>query len=107
MTTWMHRRAPALQRPVAARLARAPGVDYNELMAVSARDRDYMRRLGELQAEGARERAAEHRALSVDGRLRRGLELFYRFVDHANLAARHDDPAPLDQRARQLGLYRP
>lgn len=74
-------------------------------MAVSDHDRDYMRRLGEFEAAGAGARAEAHRMLSLSERLEQSILLYRRFVGDANLAARDDDPTPLYERARRLGLY--
>lgn len=74
---------------------------------VSERDKDYMRRLGELEAEAHDERLAEHLRSSVAERLRRSLTLAQRFRATANLAGRIDDPMPFYEHARRLGLYRP
>ncbi len=76
-------------------------------MPVSSRDRDYMRRLGEFQAQGAENRERAHRALSLSARLEQSMGFCRRFFSTANLAAREDDPTPFYDRARRLGLYRP
>jgi hypothetical protein len=76
-------------------------------MRVSERDREYMRRLGEAEAEAHAERLAEHLALDVAERLRRSMALARRFWRTANVASRHDDPTAFYDRARRLGLYRP
>ena len=76
-------------------------------MRVSDRDREYMRRLGEAEAEAHAERRAEHLALDLDERLRRSMALMEQFWRRANHEARHDDPIPFYDRARRLGLYRP
>ncbi|HUH03449.1 MAG TPA: hypothetical protein VML75_15740 [Kofleriaceae bacterium] len=75
-------------------------------MRVTKRDREHMRRLGEAEAEAHSDRRAEHLALDLPERLRRSLALASQFWRTANRAARHDDPTPLYDRARRLGLYR-
>jgi len=76
-------------------------------MAVSDRDREYMRRLGELKAESHREAQERHLALPIEERLRRSWELYLRFRSTVDQSAREDDPSPFYDRARALGLYRP
>lgn len=75
-------------------------------MRVSDRDREYMRRLGEAEAEAHDQRLAEHLALDLAGRLRRSMALARQFWRSANHDKRHDDPTPFYDRARRLGLYR-
>jgi hypothetical protein len=72
---------------------------------VSERDKEYMRRIGQAEAEASAERLAEHRALSIAERLRRSLILWEQFRHSANLAGRVDDPQPFYERAKRLGLY--
>lgn len=76
-------------------------------MRVTQRDREYMRRLGEAEAEAHSERLAAHLTLELPERLRRSMALTRQFWQTANRAARYDDPTPLYDRARRLGLYRP
>lgn len=76
-------------------------------MPVSEADREYMRRLGSYEAEAHAERLAEHLAADLPERLRRSVALYRRFRASANLAQRVDDPGPLYDRARLLGMYRP
>ena len=76
-------------------------------MPVSDADREYMRRLGEYEAEGHAQRTAEHLAVDLAERLRRSMAMSRRFWRSANLAGRVDDPGPFYERARRLGLYRP
>jgi hypothetical protein len=73
-------------------------------MAVSGRERDHMRRLGEFKARGHAEAAAAHLALPRAERLARSIALMQRFLGSAR--QRDDTPAPFYERARRLGLYR-
>jgi hypothetical protein len=79
-------------------------------LSVSDRERDYMRRLGEFQAQGHAEGTAAHLALRPAERLARSFALMRRFMVSAAARRRDpapDDPTPLYDRARRLGLYRP
>jgi hypothetical protein len=76
-------------------------------MAVSRRDREHMRRIGEAKAASHAEAAQRHRALPLEERLRRSLELWLARGDRARGAGRDDDPSPFYDRARRLGLYKP
>lgn len=78
-----------------------------QLMVVSAKEREHMQRLGAYQREGAADRQSEHERLPLGERIERSLTFSISFLDSANLAARLDDPTPLYERARRLGLYRP
>ncbi|HEU4431533.1 MAG TPA: hypothetical protein VFT98_22420 [Myxococcota bacterium] len=74
-------------------------------MTVSERDREQFRRIGAAKAESHREALAAHLALTLEERLARSWDLYRRFRD-PNSPAREDDPTPLYDRARALGLYR-
>jgi hypothetical protein len=76
-------------------------------MTASARDREYMQRQGEHQREGADARLAEHLGLSLEGRLRRSLELAWLYAPRMRDRPRDDTPEKFYERARALGLYRP
>ena len=76
-------------------------------MTVSARAREYMRRIGEAKAASHAEAAARHRALPVAERLRRSWALYLAGRSTIREDARDDDPTPFYDRARALGLYRP
>lgn len=76
-------------------------------MAVSEKDRDYMRRIGAYKALSRKQDEVEHAALTIAERLRRSAELSVRYRDRARLDAEDDDPGQLYDRARRLGLYRP
>ena len=78
---------------------------YDQAMAVSERERDHLRRLGEIKARGHAEAAAAHLALPIPERLARSFALMQRFVGVAH--RRDDDPVSFYDRARRLGLYRP
>ncbi len=78
---------------------------YDRPMAVSERDRDYMRRLGELKARAHADALAAHLALPLAERLAKSVALMNRFL--STTGPRHDDPSPFYDRARRLGLYRP
>ena len=76
---------------------------------VTERDRDYMRRLGEWKAEGNAERLRQHLAQSGRERLEKSLRMSFEYRDDERMR-RHmeeDDPSPLYERAKRLGLYRP
>jgi len=76
-------------------------------MAVSERDRDFMRKLGQYKRVSHEDAAALHRALPLEERLRRSWELYLAGRESARLSAREDDPSPFYERARRRGLYRP
>lgn len=73
-------------------------------MAVSGRDREHMRKLGEAKAQSHRDALAEHLALSLGERLERSWRLYLAFRD-PNAPPRDDDPTPFYDRARRLGMY--
>ena len=75
-------------------------------MAVSEREREYMRRLGALKEESHQEAAAAHARVPVSERLRRSWALYEANRASARLEERQDDPSPFYDRARALGLYR-
>lgn len=76
---------------------------------VTERDRDYMRRLGEWIAEGNAERLRQHLARTPKERLEDSLRLSaeYRTPEAIRRHLEEDDPSPLYERAKRLGLYRP
>lgn len=74
-------------------------------MPVSDREREHLRRLGELKASSHAEATAAHLALPLEERLARSVALMRRFL--ASAPPRQDDPSPFYERARRLGLYRP
>jgi hypothetical protein len=78
---------------------------YDPPVAISDREREHMRRLGELKARSHAAAAAAHRSLPPAERLARSIALMRRFLG----SARHrvDDPSPFYERARRLGHYRP
>lgn len=76
-------------------------------MSVSQRDREYMARIGALKLESSAEALAEHRAQSIDERLRRSWALYLATSASVDLARRQDDPTAFYRLARELGLYRP
>ena len=76
-------------------------------MAVSATDRECMRRIGAAKAESHAEAAARHRALPLRERLRRSWALYLAGRSALPHGERDDDPTPFYDRARALGLYRP
>ncbi|MEX2205822.1 MAG: hypothetical protein WEF50_06290 [Myxococcota bacterium] len=76
-------------------------------MAVSQRDREYMARIAALKLESSAQALAEHRAQSVDERLRRSWALYMETRASVNVAQREDDPTAFYRLARELGLYRP
>jgi len=76
-----------------------------ESMAVTQRDRDYMRRLGEFKAGAHAQAQDEHLALGVDERLERSMLLFRQFAIHERTGATDDGPIQFYERARRLGLY--
>ena len=71
---------------------------------VTARDLDYMRRLGEFMAEVHADELAEHRRLTVTGRLLRSERLSKRDGGRDASRAQQDDLAAFFRRARELGL---
>lgn len=75
-------------------------------MGVSDRERDYMRRVGEIKQGSHDDALARHRALPIAERVRRGSALHRATRASARLEARSDDPSPFYVRARALGLYR-
>lgn len=66
-----------------------------------------MRRLGAFQAEGHAERLSQHLALPLEDRVRRSLALSAAMMPSSHAAKYEDDPTPLYDRARYLGLYNP
>ena len=78
---------------------------YDRRVAVSDREREHMRRLGEYKSQGHGAATAAHLALSREDRLARSVALMRRFFSLPR--QRQDDPTPLFDRARRLGLYRP
>lgn len=80
-----------------------PGPRYN----VTERDREYMRRLGLLHHRMERDELAAHAALPPRERLAASLALMLRgSYFPARAGQPTDDPSPLYDRARRLGLYR-
>jgi len=76
-------------------------------MAVSDKDREYMRRIGVYKALSHREAQADHLAASLDERFRRSWRLYRRYRHRVRRGDPTDDPAPFYERARELGLYKP
>jgi hypothetical protein len=76
-------------------------------MGVSDREREYMRRVGELKQGSHDDALARHRALPIAERVRKSWALYLATRASARLEARSDDPSPFYARARALGLYRP
>jgi hypothetical protein len=78
-------------------------------MAVSERDREYMRRLGEYKAEANAMSEARWMALSLKERLEASIRLAdeYRGSFDIDAYLENDNPAELYARARRLGLIRP
>jgi hypothetical protein len=76
-------------------------------MAVTQRDRDYMRRLGEYKARAHAQAQQEHLTLGVDERLERSMLLYRQFAAHGRTGGPDDDPREFYERARRLGLYLP
>lgn len=70
----------------------------------SAKDKDYMRRLGEFMAAVHADELAEHRALTVNERLVRSERLSKRNGGRDAGRAQQDDIAAFFRRARALGL---
>lgn len=76
-------------------------------MAVSDRDRDLMRRIGEYKAASHAEAQRAHLALPLAERLRRSWALYERYRSTLPQGDDRDqDPTPFYDRARALGLYR-
>ncbi len=73
-------------------------------MAVSKRDRAYMRRVGLCKAELHRQGAAEHLLLSVPERLERTWQIYLSTRMSSRNELRVDDPIAFYDRARTLGL---
>ena len=73
-------------------------------MGVAPKDHDYFRRIGAAKARSHADAAAEHAARSLDERLEESIRIYRRYRDEA--APRDDDPSPLYERARALGLCR-
>ncbi|HML97419.1 MAG TPA: hypothetical protein PKD75_02995 [Tepidiformaceae bacterium] len=73
---------------------------------VSERDREYMRRLGRYVEEANEATRKEWLALSGAERIAKSEQLArpYRTSERVDAAAAEDDPAPLYERARRLGL---
>lgn len=72
-------------------------------MSVSDRDRAYMERVGACKAESHAEAQARHLALPLEERLERSWALYLAGRDGVR-DERDDDPSPLYERARALGL---
>lgn len=70
---------------------------------VSEWDREYMKRLGRLQEESHAEQLAAHLAVSGSERLRAAIEMALAGPYYER--DKPDDPSPLYERARRLGLY--
>ena len=75
-------------------------------MIVTERDRSYLDRLGHYEAEIRRERIAAHLTLPIEERLRRSLAMYRCFRESAR-QTEPEDPTPLYERARRLGLLLP
>jgi hypothetical protein len=75
-------------------------------MAVSEWDREYMRRLGRYKADSHREALEAHLARSGRERLEVAFAMMLAGPAFPGMMAREDDPTPLYDRARRLGLYR-
>jgi len=73
-------------------------------MAVSERERAFIERVAGYKAQSHREAQARHRALGLDERLERSWELFLAGREARAARERDDDPSPLYERARALGL---
>jgi hypothetical protein len=72
-------------------------------VTVSDRERDYMRRIGQIKASLREEEIARHRSLPIHERLAHSWSLYLAYRDR--LPSEHDDPTPFYERARALGLY--
>lgn len=70
------------------------------------REKEHMRRIGQYVAEANEERLRLHLALPMRERLAASLALSQRFRSDAAIQEhlQHDDPSPLYDRARKLGL---
>jgi hypothetical protein len=73
---------------------------------VSARDRDYMRRLGKYIADANEEAKQEHLDCGGGERLDRSLNLAERGRSYAATNPDADDPSAFYARARALGLIK-
>jgi len=71
---------------------------------VSARDREYIRRLGELERAAYEELLEYHRSLPLAERLRRSFERTARGKPYPRKEP--EDLAAIYARAKRLGLYR-
>ncbi|MGD9934969.1 MAG: hypothetical protein AB7T37_14805 [Dehalococcoidia bacterium] len=71
---------------------------------VSEKDRDYMRRLGEFEAENARDDEAAHRARTMDERLAYSWMLTQRLGAAIRRLEDYDASATFYAKARELGL---
>jgi hypothetical protein len=71
---------------------------------ISDEDRAYFDRIARYERELARERLAQHLALTLAERLERSLALS-RLHGSRALERANDDPSPFYERARSLGLY--
>ena len=76
-------------------------------MAVSERDRAYMRRLAAYKQAAHAEASLRHRALPLAVRLERSWQLFVAGRASARTVERDDDPTCFYAAARARGLYRP
>ena len=75
-------------------------------MAVKEADREYFRRIAAIKEASHARAAAVHAERSLGDRLRESYALYLAHRDPA-APPRYDDPSPLYDRARRLGLYRP
>ena len=64
-----------------------------------------MRRIGAYKELSHREAHAEHLGASLDERFRRSWRLYERHHQRDRRDGPKDDPTPLYDRARELGLY--
>lgn len=74
-------------------------------MAVTERDIEYFRRIGEYKRRSHEDALRDHLALTLDERLQRSWELAIACAAWGE--APEDDPTPFYDRARELGLYKP
>jgi hypothetical protein len=74
-------------------------------MPVTDRERDYLRRIGEIKAALPEDERAARLALPVAERIARSWALYLAYRE--SLPPRDDNPFSLYERARALGLYRP
>lgn len=74
-------------------------------MSVTQRERDYMRRIGEIKAARHEAARAEHLALPGAERLARSWNLYVAY--RGSLPPHDEGPVEFYERARALGLYRP